>query len=89
MSPTELIPLAGAVLVPVVGAVWWAVRMSWQVARRDAMIDSLSAKVDALSARVSVHDDLRERLVRVETVLEAVHVSVERIGQRLDGQRDR
>ena len=89
MSPTDLVPLAGAVLVPLAGAAWQVVRLSWQVARRDAMIDSLSAKVDALSARVSEHDDLRERLVRVETVLEAVHASVTRIGCRLDGPRDR
>lgn len=89
MAPTDLVPLAGAALASAAGAAWWAIRLSWQVARRDAVIDSLSAKLDALAARVSEHDDLRERLVRVETVLEAVHASVTRIGHRLDGPRDR
>lgn len=84
MSPTDFLPLIGAALVSAAGVVWWAVRLSWQVARRDAMIDALSTKVDALSARVAEHDDLRERLVRVETLTEAIHATVERIGQRLD-----
>lgn len=66
MDQETILKALGAVALPAAAFVWFAVRMSWAAAKRDAVIDGLGKSLDALKERVDDHDDLRERLARME-----------------------
>ncbi|SMH60429.1 hypothetical protein [Azospirillum agricola] len=66
MEPQNILTMLGGAAIPTAGLLWFVIRMSWAAAKRDAVIDGLGKSLDALKARVDDHDDLRERLARME-----------------------
>ncbi|PGH58242.1 hypothetical protein CRT60_09945 [Azospirillum palustre] len=66
MDQETILKTIGAVAIPAAGFLWFAIRMSWSAAKRDAVIDGLGKSLDSLKERVDDHDDLGERLARVE-----------------------
>lgn len=66
MDQETILKAIGAVALPAAGFLWFAIRMSWAAAKRDALVDGLAKSLDALKERVDDHDDLRERLARME-----------------------
>lgn len=66
MEQDFILKAIGAIAIPAAAFLWFAIRMSWAAAKRDAVIDGLGKSLDALKERVDDHDDLRERLARME-----------------------
>ncbi|WP_188260855.1 hypothetical protein [Azospirillum tabaci] len=83
MQPSDLLAMAGAAAVPLAGLLWFMIRMSWNAAKRDAMIDGLARSLDLLKERVDDHDDLRERMARMEQSVHDVRGSLQRIESAL------
>lgn len=82
--PAELLPyLTAGSLTAAAGFAWWALKMSWAAAKRDAMLDGLKTALDELRRRVDEHDDLRERMARLEQAVHDMRGSLQRIESAL------
>lgn len=79
----DMLGYLGAAAVPAAGFALFAAKLLWAVAKRDGTIDALSKAVQALETRVAEHDDLRERMARMEQSMEEVRRVLDRIEKYL------